>query len=1100
VAFTTAADMPSTELYINFYDQCGLFGRIASSTLKNIHLTNATVISGSWSGTLVGEASVSSVISNCTASGIITSTSNSIGGLIGSIQRCIVERSSSSVTVKGGNYVGGLIGSSSTANITLCYSTGTVTGGTYIGGLIGQYSGSGNVPCLLSQSYSTATVNGSDNVGGLIGNMEPITAVTQCYSTGAVSAVATAGGFVGSCSGNITNCYSRSTVTRISGTDEIFGGFIGSNSRASIIANSYATGAVIYTGSTNPTDKGFASVSESDKFARDFWDMNTSGQATTGVMLAKGKTTDQMKDIATFTSEAWDFKSVGALGIWNIGNARNDGYPYFVWQYPTDAFTPSAVPPSVTAPEIVSISGKGAAALSTDLTCTGIPRASVFGICWNTTGSPTVADSKVTITVQNNGIDTLDLTGLADNTEYYARAFVTSASGTVYSSEVTFVSFTFPAGTGTKTDPYLIADLGHLVWLQYLINVKKQVTDGLFFRQTANIDASPTRTWNNGEGWLPIGIEYKGFGGTYEGGGFAVDGLYVNRPTSDWVGLFGNTTWTCKVSNLGVTNADITGRNYVGVLGGMIRFSTITNCFVTGTVKGINSVGGMSGDSHYTSFLWSNADVSVSGESQCGGFLGSCFMPSQKIENCYSRGSVSRTSGTSVKLGGFIGNVSDADIFNCYSTGKVIYTNGVSPTDRGFIGDSRPGYATFRDNFWDTETSGQTTNSFANAAQGMPSANMKQMSMYQSWGWNFTQSSTSAYWKIDPLYNNGYPYHSWQVFVDMPDIVTLATTNAGTAGFTANGNLTKLGATNPKAHGFCYNTSGTPSITNGTVVNLGAISATGTFSSAISNLDPCYTYYVRAFATVDAGTVYGETMKVTLVDNISPTVTKLGNQIIYAEDLQVGAPLPNYIKMVTITDNCPESMMQIFQMPDPGTIITATTQVWVVAVDPAKNSDNTEFTVSVVAAPSISVELAEGWNLISTNIHPADSSIEALFANLDVQEIKTQDHFWRKDQADMFNSLTKITAGEGYLVRMNTKGTLKLTGKTMQAQTKNILPNPSGNWTLIGCPFPSAKPFADIYAPADCSAVKNFKGFWSPGAQGNSIESIEPGNAYYIRK
>ena len=1089
-------------LYIKGYDLCGLFGRIESSTLKNIRLTNANINCSGWSGALVGHAAVSSVLSNCSVSGSVTGISSSyIGGLAGMIQSgTLIENSSSSCTVKGGNNIGGLAGLISSSTVRSCFSTGTVTGGSNVGGLAGRFDGSGNTSYLITQSYSTATVNGSDNVGGLIGNLGTVTTVSQCYSTGAVNAVSTAGGFAGTNSGIITDCYTHSTVNRISGTDAVFGGFIGSSSSSVSISNCYATGAVTYAGSTNPTDKGFASVSTSDKYAHDFWDMNTSCQNATGVLLAKGKTTDQMKDIATFTSEAWDFKTIGSHGIWNIGNARNEGYPYFVWQYPADALGQATVPPSVTAPEIVSISGKGAADISTDLTCIGIPRASVFGICWNMTGNPSIADNKVSVTVNNNGIDTFALTGLANNTVYYARAFVTSASGTVYSAEVSFMSFTVPAGTGTEADPYLIADLGNLYWLQYLVNIKKVETKGMFFRQTAAIDASATRTWNNGEGWLPIGAGFKGLSGTYNGGGFAVNGLYINRPSTDHVGLFADISMYAKVSNLGVTNADITGRDYVGAFSGMIRFSTVTNCYVTGSVKGKNTVGGLTGECHYSNVYWSNADVSVAGESFCGGFVGRCFMVQEFIENCYSLGTVTRTGGSSAYLGGFIGMVSDADISNCYSTGKVIYANGVSPTDKGFCGEAQLGYATFNGNLWDIQASAQSTNSFANAAQGMPTKYMKQMAMYQSKGWSFTQSTTSAYWKIDPARNNGYPYHSWQVLVDMPELVTLVASSAGTAGFTANGNLTKLGATNPTAYGFCYNTTGTPSLANGTVANLGAAAAIGTFSAQIKNLDPCYTYYVRAFATVAAGTVYGETMKVTLVDNISPMVTKLGNQIIYAEDLQVGAPLPNYIKMVTIADNCPESMIEIFQSPAPGTIITAATQVWVVAVDPAKNSDNTEFTVSVVATPSISVQLAEGWNIISTNIHPADSSIEALFDGLDVLEIKNQDHYWSKNQNAMFNSLTKITAGEGYLVRMNTKGTLKIVGKQMVPNIQKMIPQSTVNWQLVGCPFASAKAFADVYPPASCSAVKDFKGVWSPGAQGNSIDTFEPGKAYFIKK
>jgi len=70
-----------------------------------------------------------------------------------------------------------------------------------------------------------------------------------------------------------------------------------------------------------------------------FWDTQTSLQSTTAG-TATGKTTTEMKTLTTFTLANWDFKGLGSLGIWNIGNNRNNGYPYLDWQYPGDATLP----------------------------------------------------------------------------------------------------------------------------------------------------------------------------------------------------------------------------------------------------------------------------------------------------------------------------------------------------------------------------------------------------------------------------------------------------------------------------------------------------------------------------------------------------------------------------------------------------------------------------------------------------------------------------------------------------------------------------------------------------------------------------------------
>ena len=70
--------------------------------------------------------------------------------------------------------------------------------------------------------------------------------------------------------------------------------------------------------------------------------------------------------------------------------------------------------------------------------------------------------------------------------------------------------------------------------------------------------------------------------------------LYINRGTSDYVGLFGNNNGT--ISNLGLTNLNIAAGSYnVGGLVGWNR-GAISNSYVTGSVSGSYGVGGLVGD------------------------------------------------------------------------------------------------------------------------------------------------------------------------------------------------------------------------------------------------------------------------------------------------------------------------------------------------------------------------------------------------------------------------------------------------------------------------------------------------------------------------
>ena len=126
-----------------------------------------------------------------------------------------------------------------------------------------------------------------------------------------------------------------------------FGGFSGSHSYDDIV-NCYSTGNVIYEGVDNPTDKGFLGGTESGTsgFENNFWDIESSGQTSNATGGATGKTTAEMKTLATFTDEttdgltrAWDFETnpnddEADENHWDMDRSGviNDGYPFLAWE------------------------------------------------------------------------------------------------------------------------------------------------------------------------------------------------------------------------------------------------------------------------------------------------------------------------------------------------------------------------------------------------------------------------------------------------------------------------------------------------------------------------------------------------------------------------------------------------------------------------------------------------------------------------------------------------------------------------------------------------------------------------------------------------
>lgn len=200
-----------------------------------------------------------------------------------------------------------------------------------------------------------------------------------------------------------------------------------------------------------------------------------------------------------------------------------------------------------------------------------------------------------------------------------------------------------------------------------------------------NIDASQTKQWNNGDGFEPIGKlgSDTGFKGSISGNGYTIDNLYINRPTEDSIGLIGFLSDSSSIKNIGVTNINITGNQYVGGLVGHNRGdSIIEGSYSTGTVNGSQNVGGLIGI-NVNMFgkinvidTYSTADVS--GDSMVGGLIG-------------------------IHDGG--GGSADTIVSSSYSTGSVTGNTNMG----GLVGYNNMG--TIQKSYWDINSSGLSTSS-----------------------------------------------------------------------------------------------------------------------------------------------------------------------------------------------------------------------------------------------------------------------------------------------------------------------------------------------------------------------------------------------------
>jgi len=210
-------------------------------------------------GGLVGQNK--GTIQDTFAVGPVTGSEN-VGGLIGYNEGSI-ENGSASGTVNGSDYVGGLVGQNE-GLIQDTSASGTVNGSSYsVGGLVGQNGG------LIQNISASGTVDGYGWVGGVVGYN--FGSIRNASASGIVNGSNDVGGLVGSnYEGTIQNASASGNVNGSKGV----GGLVGYN-RGSI-QDTFAVGPV--TGSEDVG--GLVGYNESGSITDSYWDVNTTGQAT----------------------------------------------------------------------------------------------------------------------------------------------------------------------------------------------------------------------------------------------------------------------------------------------------------------------------------------------------------------------------------------------------------------------------------------------------------------------------------------------------------------------------------------------------------------------------------------------------------------------------------------------------------------------------------------------------------------------------------------------------------------------------------------------------------------------------------------------------
>jgi len=285
-----------------------------------------------------------------------------------------------------------------------------------------------------------------------------------------------------------------------------------------------------------------------------------------------------------------------------------------------------------------------------------------------------------------------------------------------------------------------------------------------------------SETANQGRGWQPIGTELQPFTGSFDGQGYEMRDLFINRPDEVRVGLFGEVERGAVIKDVGVTNLTVIGRDYVGGLVGHSA-GTVSNCYATGNVTGEEHVGALvghnggmvdrsrssgnvTGEERVGGLVgWNQATLSnsysrctVRGDSSVGGLVGDNWYYASTISNSYSTGSVTGSR----HVGGLVGVNYYATVICTYSTGVVTGNWTVG----GLVGYNT---GTVSNSFWDVQTSGRATSA---GGTGKTTGELKNIATFSGVGWNIiavtdpSARNTTYTWNI--ITGQTYPFLSWQ--------------------------------------------------------------------------------------------------------------------------------------------------------------------------------------------------------------------------------------------------------------------------------------------------------------------------------------------------
>ena len=450
------------------------------------------------------------------------------------------------------------------------------------------------------------------------------------------------------------------------------------------------------------------------------------------------------------------------------------------------------------------------------------------GVCWNTTGNPTLEDSH-TENGTGTGSFTSIITGLSMGITYFVRAYAVNSSGTAYGNEYFFTTLNVP--TITTDNVSLISGISATCGGNIIYNGGAVVTArGICWNTSGNPVFTDSRV-DAGTGTGMFSAEMTGLtiGTTYYIRAYAINsiGTTYGSPKSFTTQNYASVT-TGAVTNITYTTA-VGGGNITSDGGALI------------TQRGVcwNTTGNPDTIGYHTN--------DGSGAGVFNSYITGLTANNIYYVRAYTVNSIGITYGQEVNFSTptiiqpepglpVVGTINITTTSTVYNTGGYILSDGGTEViQRGVCWSTSENPTTADDH----TTDGAGTGLFTSA-----------ISTLSGCGTTFyvrayaTNSLGTGYGNQLSLSSGLLPFI--ESTSDISEITKISAKSGGT--------ITSDGGCTITERGVCWNNFQNPTINNFKAVSG---SGTGSFTALLNGLYPNYTYYVRAYAINAKGTEYG---------------------------------------------------------------------------------------------------------------------------------------------------------------------------------------------------------------------------------------------------